>query len=156
NDSNFEGIIRWSHDGGITWTPDIVLTTAGWGDRVRFLPADSTDGIVLDQLNLNAANAAHITIDGGASASDWNADVPDPNGGWFGDQFSLLSNGHVRASGITYCVASIPSGAQWSCNPSIDSVFDGPTFFFDDRNGWVGGGEISPNVEGWLHRTTDG
>ena len=153
NDSNFEGIIRWSHDGGTTWTSDIVLTTAGWSDRVRF--ASSLNGLVMDQLNLNAANAAHYTTDGGATASDWTADVPDPNGGWFGDQFSLLPNQHARASGITYC-SSTNTGASWTCSPSIDSVFDGPVFFLNDTDGWVGGGEISPAVEGWLHRTSDG
>jgi len=26
----------------------------------------------------------------------------------------------------------------------------------NDTFGWVGGGEISPNLEGWVHRTTDG
>jgi photosystem II stability/assembly factor-like uncharacterized protein len=26
----------------------------------------------------------------------------------------------------------------------------------NDTYGWVGGGEISPNVEGWAHVTTDG
>ena len=35
-------------------------------------------------------------------------------------------------------------------------MFDGPVFFANDKVGWVGGGEISPEVEGWLHRTTDG
>jgi len=153
NDSNFEGIIRWSHDGGSSWTSDIVLTTSGWCDRVRF--TDSQHGLVLDQLNLNAPNAAHYTTDGGSGASDWTADVPDPNGGWFGNQFSILSNQHVRTSGITYC-ASPDGGATWTCGPPVDSVFDGPVFFASDKAGWVGGGEISPNVEGWVHRTTDG
>jgi len=153
NDSNFEGMIRFSHDGGQTWTSDIVLTTNGWGDRIRFV--NLQDGLEMDQLNLSAANAAHYTTDGGATATDWTAVVPDPNGGWFGDQFSLLLNQHARASGINYCT-SLNLGATWSCGPSIDSVFDGPTFFANDTFGWVGGGEISPNVEGWVHRTTDG
>ena len=153
NDSNFEGIIRWSHDGGKTWTSDIVLTTAGWSDRVSF--TDSQHGLVVDQLNLNAANAAHYTTDGGAADSDWTAVVPDPNGGWFGNQFSFLPNLHIRVAGITYCT-SLNEGAAWTCMPSVDSVFDGPVFFVNDRAGWVGGGEISPGVEGWVHRTTDG
>jgi photosystem II stability/assembly factor-like uncharacterized protein len=153
DDSNFEGIIRWSHDGGKTWTHDIILTTNGWSFRVRF--ANQKDGLVLDGLNLKAANAAHYTSDGGAHASDWTEVVPDPNGGWFGNEFSLLSNLHARASGITYCDSS-DGGVQWTCRPSIDSVFDGPTFFKNDSVGWVGGGEISPKVEGWVHRTTDG
>ncbi|MGH9499816.1 MAG: WD40/YVTN/BNR-like repeat-containing protein [Terriglobales bacterium] len=153
NDSNFESIIRFSHDGGVSWTSDIVLSTSGWANRVRYV--NPHDGLVMDQLNLNAANAAHYTTDGGAAATDWTAVVPDPNGGWFGNQFSFLPNLHARASGITYCT-SLNGGADWSCAPAIDPVFDGPTFFSNDSFGWVGGGEISPNVEGWVHRTTDG
>ena len=153
NDQTFQGIIRWSQDGGKTWTGDIVLTSTGWSDRVRFI--DSMDGLVVDQLNTQAANAAHYTTDGGATAADWTEVVPDPNGGWFGDEFSFLSNKTARMSGITYC-ASTDGGATWSCGPSVDSVFDGPVFFANNKAGWVGGGEISPNVEGWLHRTTDG
>ena len=40
--------------------------------------------------------------------------VPDPNGGWFGNEFSLLSNLHARASGITYCDSS-NDGGTWTC-----------------------------------------
>jgi photosystem II stability/assembly factor-like uncharacterized protein len=153
NDQNFEGVLRWSHDGGTTWSSDVVLTTSGWSYRVRF--ANPQNGLVMDGLNLNAANGAHYTTDGGAGAGDWTSVVPDPTGGWFGNQFSLLKNLHARASGITYC-DSTDGGQAWSCGPSIDSVFDGPVFFVNDSAGWVGGGEISPAVEGWLHRTTDG
>jgi len=153
NDSNFEGIIRWSHDGGNTWTDDIALTSAGWCFRVRF--ANTNDGLIIDGLNLDAANAAHYTKDGGASATDWTEDVPDASGGWFGNEFSLLTNSHARASGITYCT-SPDAGVTWRCGPSVDSVFDGPVFFLNDTYGWVGGGEISPNLEGWVHVTTNG
>src|SRR5262249_27362893 len=110
NDSNFEGIIRWTHDGGTTWTSDIILTTSRWSYRTRF--ANSTDGLIMDGLNLNAANAAHYTTDGGLTATDWTEDVPDPTGGWFGNQFSLLFNLHTRASGITYC-SSANGGQTW-------------------------------------------
>lgn len=153
NDTTQEGIIRWSHDGGKTWTSDIVLTMTGWSFRVRF--ANHNDGLVLDGLATKSANAAHYTTDGGALATDWTSVVPDPAGGWFGNEFSLLSNLHARASGITYCDSS-NGGAKWTCRPSVDSVFDGPTFFANDKAGWVGGGEISPKVEGWVHRTANG
>ena len=146
NDTAFTGIIRWSHDGGTTWTPDITLTTTGWDYRVRY--ANPTDGLVMDGVSTIAPNAAHYTTDGGATAADWTQVVPDPNGGWFGNQFSLLTNLHARASGITYC-SSADGGQAWNCGPSIDSVFDGPTFFANDKRGWVGGGEISPSVAGW-------
>lgn len=153
NDKAGTGMIRWSHDGGKTWTPDILLNPSGWSYRPRF--ANQNDGLVLDGVDFHAANRAHYTTNGGGQATDWTAVVPDPNGGWFGNQFSLLPNLHARASGITYC-DSTDAGAHWSCRPSIDSVFDGPVFFANDRHGWVGGGEISPNVEGWVHRTTNG
>ena len=153
NDKTTQGIIRWSHDGGATWTQDIVLTSTGWSFRVRFVK--KVYGLVVDGLSTTSANSAHYTTDGGQTASDWTSVVPDPNGGWFGNEFSFLPTLHAAVSGITYC-ASVDGGATWSCRPSIDNVFDGETFFANDRDGWVGGGEISPSVAGWVHRTTDG
>jgi photosystem II stability/assembly factor-like uncharacterized protein len=150
--SNFEGLIRWSHDGGQTWSNDIVLTSTGWVQRVRF-PA-AKNGLILD-LTGGATNTAQFTTDGGALATDWTTVIDNADGGWFGLQFSILSNLHARASGINFCKSSA-GGAKWSCGPSVDSVFDGPVFFLNDSDGWVGGGEISPNVEGWVHVTTDG
>jgi photosystem II stability/assembly factor-like uncharacterized protein len=150
--STFYGLIRWSHDGGQTWTNDIQVTPTGFVQRVRF--ANSNDGLIMD-LDDGANNSAYYTTDGGAEATDWTTVDDNPTGGWFGLEFSLLSNLHARASGINYCT-SLDGGADWSCGPSIDSVFDGPVFFYNDNDGWVGGGEISPSVEGWLHRTTDG
>ncbi|HET7924675.1 MAG TPA: hypothetical protein VFL30_07235, partial [Rhodanobacteraceae bacterium] len=111
------GIVRWSHDGGATWSDDIVLTTRGWSMRVRF--ADAANGLVVDLVNFDAANAAHYTTDGGAAAEDWTSLVVDPSGGWFGNQFSLLASGHARTSGITYC-DSTNYGAAWTCGPPVD------------------------------------
>jgi subtilisin family serine protease/photosystem II stability/assembly factor-like uncharacterized protein len=153
NNSNFQGVLRWSHDGGQTWSPDVVLTTRGWAGRVRF--ADARHGLVMDLLALGARNAAHHTANGGQTAADWTEVVVDPAGGWFGSQFTFLSSLQALASGITFC-RSPDGGASWGCRPSIDQVFDGPTFFFDEHFGWVGGGSISPTVEGWMHRTTNG
>jgi hypothetical protein len=153
DNSTFRGLLRWSHDGGQTWDPEVVLTTDGWSTRVRF--ADALDGLVLDLLSLSQPNAAHYTTNGGQTADDWTQVTPDPAGGWFGNQFSFLPNLRARASGITYC-DSVNGGASWSCRPSIDQIFDGPTFFLDDSSGWVGGGSISPEVRGWVHHTTDG
>jgi photosystem II stability/assembly factor-like uncharacterized protein len=153
DNQNSRGVLRWSSDGGDSWSDDVILTERGWSMRVRF--SDAPNGLVMDLVNFDAANAAHYTTDGGAAAADWTSLVVDPTGGWFGNQFSLLPSGHARASGITYC-DSIDTGAAWTCGPPIDSVFDGPTFFADEMAGWVGGGEISPDVAGWVHRTTDG
>ncbi len=153
DNSNWRGLLRWSHDGGQTWSSDVVLTTRGWSMRVRF--ADAQHGLVLDLINLDGPSVAHYTTNGGQTAADWSTSVLDPNGGWFGNQFSFLPNLKAWASGITYC-PSPDGGASWNCRESVDDVFDGPTFFHDDQSGWVGGGSISPTVEGWVHRTTDG
>lgn len=144
-----EGIVRWSHDGGKTWGSDIVLSTTEWLQGVRY--ANLNDGLILDL----SGGTAQYTTDGGATASDWTTVIDNPDGAWFGLQFSFLSNLHARASGINFCT-SLNGGATWTCGPSVDSVFDGPVLFQGDSLGWVGGGEIAPNVEGWVHITTDG
>lgn len=152
NNSTSEGIITWSHDGGKTWLPDEVLSSNAWIGRIR-MPVGQGLGLAMNG--------------GGSSGSDpnaawfsdrpdkWHHVVPDPDGGWFGNQFTLLPNHHAFASGITFC-KSEKAGRLWACSPSVDEVFDGPTAFLDDQFGWVGGGEISPDVAGWLHRTRSG
>ncbi len=151
--STFYSLIRWSYDGGATWTDDIVLSPTDWLQRVHF--ANRNHGLIMDLIGGSSGNAAQFTTDGGAGVNDWTSVVDNTDGGWFGLQFSLLSNLHARASGINFC-DSANGGQQWTCGPSVDSVFDGPTSFLNDKDGWVGGGEISPNVEGWVHVTTDG
>jgi photosystem II stability/assembly factor-like uncharacterized protein len=153
DNSNTRGILRWSHDGGQTWGSDVVLTTRGWLGRVRF--ADEQHGLAINLLAQDRLDA-HYTTTGGQTGADWTATTIAPWTGWFGNQFSLLPNLRARVSGIHYC-DSLDGGAVWSCVPfGIDEVYDGATFFHDDLFGWVGGGSISPTVEGWVHRTTDG
>ncbi|MFZ0770958.1 MAG: hypothetical protein WCA49_13975 [Candidatus Sulfotelmatobacter sp.] len=151
--STFYSLIRWSQDGGTTWSDDIVLPTTGWAQRVRF--PNTNDGLIMDLIGDSAGNLAQYTTDGGATPTDWTNVVDNTDGGWFGLEFSELTNLHARASGINFC-SSPNGGKNWSCGPSVDSVFDGPVFFLNDTYGWVGGGEISPNVEGWSHVTTNG
>ncbi len=145
-------VVRWSHDGGQTWTGDLSFGSAPL-QRVRF--ANQEDGIIMEQGGGNVPTEVEFTTDGGATLSDWTSAVDNPSGGWFDPQFSLLTNLHARASGINFCT-SLTGGSEWTCGNSVDPVFDGPVFFMNDKQGWVGGGEISPNVEGWLHYTTNG
>jgi photosystem II stability/assembly factor-like uncharacterized protein len=149
HDQNGTGIIRWSHDGGATWTGDIIISPTHWSIRPRF--ADATHGLVSDI----SGPVVHYTSDGGANVADWTQTTPQGGSGWFLNQFSLLPDLHANASGIDYC-SSVDGGVNWKCQHSIDKIFDGETFFINDNVGWVAGGEISPGVEGWVHRTTDG
>ncbi len=146
------GVMRWSHDGGVTWTGDLSFGATPL-QRVRIVKGQ--DGVILKEGGGNSPTYAAYTTSGGSSTSGWNQVIDNADGGWFDQQFSLLPNLHTRASGINFCT-SLTGGSQWSCRPSVDSVFDGPVFFLGDSRGWVGGGEISPNVEGWVHLTTNG
>lgn len=146
------GVFRWSEDGGSTWTSD-MSTGPEPLQQVRFVKG--TDGIIMPLGGGTSAAIAEYTSDGGATLSDWAGAEANPSGGWFAPQFSFLGNLHVRASGLNFCT-SLTGGSSWSCGASVDSVFDGPVYFLNDTYGWVGGGEIEPNVEGWLHRTTNG
>ena len=150
-------MIRWSHDGGDSWSDDLVLSSNSYvyPNRVHFW--NSQLGFVATS---SGAPDLFRTTSGGLALTDWSALTIDDN--WFGAQFSALPNGHVRISGINYC-ESLDSAATWTCRPSIDPVFDGATFFLDDENGWVGGGGgigvptgDPPKFEGWVHFTTDG
>jgi hypothetical protein len=147
------GLIRWSHDAGKTWGNDILFTSGGQVDRVRVVKGGK--GVILDLDGGSPTNTAQYTTDGGLTAADWNTVISNPTGGWFGLQFTLLPNLHARASGINFCT-SLNGGALWTCGASVDPVFDGPVLFQNDNVGWVGGGEIYPVVEGWVHRTTNG
>ena len=152
--SSAYGVFRWTENGGTTWTSDMTPGPE-WLQQVRFVKGK--DGIILPiaASGSNPETTAEYTTNGGATLSDWNSAVANPSGAWFAPQFSLLTNLHARASGINFCT-SLTGGSQWTCGNSVDSVFDGPVFFLNDKSGWVGGGEISPNVEGWLHATTNG
>jgi hypothetical protein len=149
----FTGLVRWTLDGGATWSDDLVVVEDGWANRVRF--ADTNDGLTVDLVNLDVPNKVQLTTTGGQTVQDWSSVVPDPDGGWFGADFSLLPDLTAHISGITECT-SPDGGAGWTCTPPVDPVFDGAVEYVDHRYGWVGGGSISPTVEGWAYRTTDG
>jgi photosystem II stability/assembly factor-like uncharacterized protein len=149
----FTGLVRWTSDGGATWSGDVLVTPNGWANRVRF--ADALHGLVVDLVSLDAPNKVQYTTSGGGSEQDWTSVVPDPDGGWFGADFTLLPDLTAYVSGITECT-SPSGGATWTCGPSVDPTFDGAVEYTSHRYGWVGGGSISPTVEGWAYRTTDG
>jgi hypothetical protein len=67
--TDFEGLIRWSHDGGQTWSDDIIVTPTGSVQRVRFPNTDN--GLIMDLVGGASGNTAQFTTDGGATASDW-------------------------------------------------------------------------------------
>ena len=156
NGSPSQAVMRWSHDGGDTWSDDLIVSNSAIGERVHFW--DAASGFATQF----SGGDAFVTSSGGLQLTDWSTVKIDPSDAWSGAQFSALRNGHVRISGINYC-ESPDFAATWSCRASIDPISDYATFFWDDTFGWVAGGagigvpEGSPALfEGWLHRTTDG
>jgi photosystem II stability/assembly factor-like uncharacterized protein len=149
----FTGLVRWTSDGGATWSADVMVTPNGWANRVRF--AGALDGLVVDLVSLDAPNKVQYTTNGGEGEQDWTSVVPDPDGGWFGSDFTVLPDLTAYISGITECT-SPSGGAAWTCRPPVDPVFDGAVEFLNHQVGWVGGGSIAPAVEGWAYRTIDG
>jgi len=157
SDAAYAAMIRWSHDGGDTWSDDLVLSNNSYvyPNRIHFW--NSQLGFVATS---SGTPDLFRTTSGGLTLTDWDAMTIDPS--WFGAQFSALPNGHVRISGIHYCDSS-DYAATWSCRASIDPSSDWATFFIDDQHGWVGGGgdqgELEgqpPNFKGYVNRTTDG
>jgi photosystem II stability/assembly factor-like uncharacterized protein len=152
NDSTGEGLLTESDNGGSAWNADTILSSNAWADRIRFARG-LKHGLAMNGLGSPGSHPNDAWWS--KTGRRWHTDVPDPNGGWFGSQFTLRKDSTAYASGISFC-KSPDAGATWTCAPPADSVFDGPTEFVSDEIGWTGGGEISPEVAGWLHRTTDG
>jgi photosystem II stability/assembly factor-like uncharacterized protein len=142
------GILRWTTDGGATWTPDIILDPANWLLNVAF--ADANHGIAYGY-----QGCVYVTQNGGRTASDWTKIQADPTAGWFAGNLDVHPDGRAWVTGVSFC-ASTDFGATWNRRGSIDGVFDGGVCFTDVAHGWTGGGQISAPVSGWVHRTNDG
>lgn len=148
------GVVRWSFNGGDTWTPDIILRIAsgvGWLDRVHFF--NQNMGIVFAGLS----GAIHYTTTGGKDSTSWNYIQVNSDLAWFAGNYDFQNTGNIYATGI-HLAKSTNYGVNWVSGPSADNVFDGGIDFLDNNNlyGWTGGGQISSPVSGWMHRTTDG
>jgi photosystem II stability/assembly factor-like uncharacterized protein len=146
------GLIRWTFDGGETWSEAEVLQGDGWPQRIFFV--DDQIGMTYD-LRGAPGPGIHFTSSGGLTSADWGFTQAAPDG-WVQGNFTMLPDGNTWISGINFC-HSTDFGATWESRRSIDATFDGGGVSFPDaQHGWVAGGSISPRVEGWVHRTTDG
>ena len=148
-----EGVIRWSFNGGNTWTPDIILSIpgsgVGWLDKIHFF--NQNTGIVFAAWS----GGVHYTTSGGKDTNSWQYIQINPGGGWLSGNVCTQPSGNVYATGINFA-KSTNFGSTWVSLPSIDNVFDGGVDFTDDNTkGWTGGGQISSPVQGWIHRTTN-
>jgi len=144
-----EGIGRWSTDGGVTWSADLVIDPSEWLTINQF--ANGQNGVA----TAIGGGLTYVTTNGGATAADWSTVIADATQGWFAGNFTFLPSLRVYVTGISFCT-SLNGGLSYMRRPSIDPVFDGGVSFPDPMHGWTGGGQISNPVSGWVHRTTDG
>ncbi len=143
-----EGIVRWTQDGGATWGSTLTVDPTAWLDKIRF--GDAQHGLA----STIAGGDVVCTSNGGLTAPDWTRVAADP-GNWFAGNFTFLADRRVFLTGIHFC-RSTDGGASWAVLPSADQVFDGAAEFLDPSLGFTGGGSISPQAQGWVHRTTNG
>ena len=153
NNTTGDGIMRWTYDGGTTWSDDIIVAPAPFNWLMGLDYADSLHGLAVG--GVLSSGSVFITDNGGADSTDWTKVLVDPSQGWFAGNFTMRTDGKYYITGISFC-SSTDFGASWNTRSSIDGTFDGGVSFPDDLHGWTGGGSISPAVEGWVHRTTDG
>jgi photosystem II stability/assembly factor-like uncharacterized protein len=142
------GVARWTDDGGVTWSNDLVIDLHNWLLGLRF--ADALHGIAYGNLGY-----VYVTQNGGRTAQDWTKVTTDPELGWIAGNFTFRPDLHAYVAGIKFCHSS-DGGYTWDIRDSADPVFDGGCSFPDLLHGWTGGGQISSPVSGWVHRTIDG
>lgn len=147
------GVIRWSFDGGSSWTNDIILNIpngVGWLSHIHFF--DSNRGIVSAEFS----GGIHYTTNGGKDTTSWTYVQVNSDLGWFAGNIDTDTSGNVFTTGIHFAHSS-DFGINWTPGPSADAVFDGGVDFLDNlMTGLTGGGQISAPVSGWTHKTSDG
>jgi len=153
NNTTGDGILRWTYDGGTTWSDDIIIAPAPFNWLMGLDYADSLHGLAVG--GVLSAGSVFVTDNGGTDSTDWTKVVADPTQGWFAGNFTMRPDGNYYITGISFC-NSTDFGLSWTRSNSIDNTFDGGVSFPDNLHGWTGGGSIAPSVEGWAHRTTDG
>ncbi len=149
------GVVRWSFNGGTTWTSDIKLyipSGVGWLSHVHFFNANT--GVVSAEFS----GGFHYTTTGGKDSTQWHYIQVNSDLGWFAGNVDFNADGNIFTTGIHFA-RSTDYGLTWTSGPCADGTFDGGVDFMDNAaylKGVTGGGSINPTVAGWIHRTTDG
>jgi len=149
--SDDNGFIQYSRDSGNSWETRVEVGKLDWCDGPITIWEDQQHGI----LPSGAGLIIWVTKNGGKQASDWVPIQPDPSGAWHAGDYLTNSSGYVKMVGATDCI-SLTYGQSWlsPCNPSVDPSADSGISCSNDIC-IIGGGEISPNVAGWVHLSVD-
>jgi hypothetical protein len=137
------GFMRSSLD-GITWSANQKIGTP-WA------------GIVQDNFIVGTSSSAVWRMKPGSSggnATDWK--MSKAGDGWLAGPISVKADS-VNVTGSSFC-SSTDGANSFQCHDPVDPDGDGGIAYSstDPAIGITGGGDISPTVNGWVHRTTDG
>jgi hypothetical protein len=145
------GVVRWSFNGGTTWTNDIVLTVpsngVGWLTRIHFF--DQNNGIVSNEFS----GGIYYTTNGGKDSTSWHYVQVNSDLGWFSGNLDADVNGNIYTTGIHFA-QSTNFGLIWTSGPSADGTLN--TFpypirsvkYFSDTLMLVFGGNVNSEIGG--------
>lgn len=143
------GVLTTSLDGGRTWANDSVLDPRSWGGGpIEF--ASASEGFMPS----TAGGVAWRTSSGGRAFKDWHEIVPDSQN-WHAGNYIYDKNGVIVLAGSSDCNSS-DFGETWRCVAPVDASGIDSGIACGGLLCVVGGGEISPAVQGWTHVSKDG
>lgn len=144
DDIHGSGIITLSEDGGETWTPHDIIDKEKWLGSMEW---NQNVGIVL---TFSEGNTYRVSR---SKELKWNL-VDSHSTGWLAEGRFTFQNDTVFLSGYQDCI-SHNSGMNYTCAQSASPYGDGGNWFLNSSVGFVGGGTISPQVQGYIYRTLD-
>ena len=148
------GVVAFSDDGGKTWGNDTKIDPCGgavcaWGGGpIEF--ANETEGYMPS----TSGETAWRTQAGGRNASEW-VEITPSAGQWHAGDYLYDKAGTIRIAGSNDCT-SPDFGVTWACIPAWDVSGMDSAIGCSGLHCLVGGGEISPDVLGWVHVSEDG
>jgi hypothetical protein len=148
------GVVSFSDDGGVTWSADKKIdpcsqAVCAWGGGpIEF--ANALEGYMPS----TSGQSAWRTQAGGRNASEWKEIVPSA-GNWHAGNYVYDGNGFIAIAGSNDCNSS-DFAETWSCFEPVDASGLDSGIACGGSTCVIGGGEISPDVLGWLHVSHDG
>lgn len=143
------GVLTTSVDGGQSWANDSVIDPHAWGGGpIEF--ASQSEGFMPS----TAGGVAWRTSSGGRAFKDWHEIVPDSQN-WHAGNYVYDGSGRIVLAGSSDCNSS-DFGETWRCVAPVDISGIDSGIACSGLLCVVGGGEISPAVQGWTHVSKDG
>ena len=150
------GVVSFSDDGGSSWGNDTKIdpcsqSVCAWGGGpIQFATGSALEGYMPS----TSGESAWRTQAGGRNASEWREVIP-AKGNWHSGDYVYDGNGFIAIAGSIDC-NSTDFAETWTCAAPVDTSGIDTGIACGGGICIIGGGEISPEVLGWLHVSKDG